>query len=417
MDRRKITDRALLRALDKEMQRQEEHIELIASENYASAQVMEVQGSVLTNKYAEGYPGRRYYGGCQFVDIAEQLAIDRAKKLFGAQFANVQPHSGAQANQAIYAAIIKPGDTILGMSLAHGGHLTHGSPVNFSGKLYKVVSYGLEPDTERIDYAQVERLAHEHRPQVIVAGASAYAPTIEWARFRSVADQVGAKLFVDMAHYAGLIAAKLYPSPVNVAHVIGSTTHKTLRGPRGGFILADAELGQAINSAVFPGAQGGPLMHVIAAKAAAFHEAMTPAFKRYQKQVLANARALAEVLVARGCRVVSGGTDCHMFLVDLRPKRLTGKEVEALLGKAGITVNKNAIPSDPERPAITSGVRLGSPAMTTRGFGIEETRQVGNLIADLLDAPSNRRVGARVAAEVLKLCRKHPVYSSKKPGH
>ncbi|MGH8664474.1 MAG: serine hydroxymethyltransferase [Burkholderiales bacterium] len=411
MDRRKITDRALSRALDKEAQRQEDHIELIASENYASEQVMAVQGSVLTNKYAEGYPGRRYYGGCEFVDIAEQLAIDRAMKLFGAQFANVQPHSGAQANQAIYAAIIKPGDTILGMSLAHGGHLTHGSPVNFSGKLYKVVAYGLDPDTERIDYAQVERLAEEHKPQVIVAGASAYAPVIDWARFRKVADAIGAKLFVDMAHYAGLIATGLYPSPVNVAHVIGSTTHKTLRGPRGGFILADAELAQPINSAVFPGAQGGPLMHVIAAKAAAFHEAMTPAFKRYQKQVLANARALAEVLVARGCRVVSGGTDCHMFLLDLQPKRLTGKEVEALLGKVGITVNKNAIPNDPEKPAVTSGIRLGSPAMTTRGFGLTEARQVGELIADVLDAPGNRRRIGQVAAEVRKLCRRFPVYT------
>jgi glycine hydroxymethyltransferase len=411
MDRRKITDRALLRALDKETQRQEDHIELIASENYASEQVMAVQGSVLTNKYAEGYPGRRYYGGCEFVDIAEQLAIDRAKKLFGAAFANVQPHSGAQANQAIYAAIIKPGDTILGMSLAHGGHLTHGSPVNFSGKLYKVVAYGLDPESERIDYAQVERLAEEHKPQVIVAGASAYAPVIDWARFRKIADAIGAKLFVDMAHYAGLIATGLYPSPVNVAHVIGSTTHKTLRGPRGGFILADAELGQPINSAVFPGAQGGPLMHVIAAKAAAFHEAMTPAFKRYQKQVLANARALAEVLVARGCRVVSGGTDCHMFLLDLRPKGLTGKEVEGLLGKVGITVNKNAIPNDPEKPAVTSGIRLGSPAMTTRGFGLTEARKVGELIADVLDAPDNRRSLAQVGAEVRKLCRRFPVYA------
>jgi glycine hydroxymethyltransferase len=411
MDRRKITDRALLRALDKETQRQEDHIELIASENYASEQVMAVQGSVLTNKYAEGYPGRRYYGGCEFVDIAEQLAIDRAKKLFGAQFANVQPHSGAQANQSIYAAIIKPGDTILGMSLAHGGHLTHGSPVNFSGKLYKVVAYGLEPETERIDYAQVERLAEEHKPQVIVAGASAYAPVIDWVRFRKIADGIGAKLFVDMAHYAGLIAAGLYPSPVNVAHVIGSTTHKTLRGPRGGFILADAELGQPINSAVFPGAQGGPLMHVIAAKAAAFHEAMTPAFKRYQKQVLANARALAEVLVARGCRVVSGGTDCHMFLLDLRPKGLTGKEVEGLLGKVGITVNKNAIPNDPEKPAVTSGIRLGSPAMTTRGFGLAEARKVGELIADVLDAPGNRRSLKQVGTEVHKLCRRYPVYA------
>ena len=411
MDRRKITDRALLRALDKEMQRQEDHIELIASENYASEQVMAIQGSVLTNKYAEGYPGRRYYGGCEFVDIAETLAIERVKKLFGAQFANVQPHSGAQANQAIYAAIIKPGDTILGMSLAHGGHLTHGSPVNFSGKLYKVAAYGLDPESEHIDYAQVERLAQQHKPQVIVAGASAYAPVIDWARFRKIADSIGAKLFVDMAHYAGLIAAGLYPSPVDVAHVIGSTTHKTLRGPRGGFILADADLAQPINSAVFPGAQGGPLMHVIAAKAAAFHEAMSPAFKRYQKQVLANARALAEVLVARGCRVVSGGTDCHMFLLDLRPKSLTGKEVEGLLGKAGITVNKNAIPNDPEKPAITSGIRLGSPAMTTRGFGLAEARQVGELIADLLDAPANRRVLGQVAVEVRKLCRRHPVYA------
>ncbi len=414
MDRRKITDRALLRAIDKEMQRQEEHIELIASENYASEQVMAVQGSVLTNKYAEGYPGRRYYGGCEFVDIAEQLAIDRVKKLFGAQFANVQPHSGAQANQAIYAAVIKPGDTILGMSLAHGGHLTHGSPVNFSGKLYKPVAYGLDPETERIDYDAVERLAHEHKPQVIVAGASAYAPVIDWARFRKIADAVGAKLFVDMAHYAGLIAAGLYPSPVNVAHVIGSTTHKTLRGPRGGFILADPELGQAVNSAVFPGAQGGPLMHVIAAKAAAFQEAMTPAFKRYQKQVIANARALAEVLVERGCRVVSGGTDCHLFLLDLRPKRLTGKEVEGLLGKVGITVNKNAIPNDPEKPAVTSGIRLGSPAMTTRGFGLAEARKVGELIADVLDAPTNRRRLSQVSAEVAKLCRRFPVYASRR---
>jgi glycine hydroxymethyltransferase len=412
LDRRKITDRALLRVLDKELQRQEDHIELIASENYASAQVMAIQGSVLTNKYAEGYPGRRYYGGCEFVDQAEQLAIDRVKKIFKAEFANVQPHSGAQANQAVYAAIIKPGDTILGMSLAHGGHLTHGSSVNFSGKIYKSVGYGLDPETERIDYAAVERLAHEHRPQVVVAGASAYAPVIDWARFRKIADSVGAKLFVDMAHYAGLIAAGLYPSPVNVAHVIASTTHKTLRGPRGGFILAGQELAQPINSAVFPGGQGGPLMHVIAAKAAAFHEAMKPEFKRYQKQVLANARALAEVLSERGCRIVSGGTDCHMFLVDLRPKGLTGKEVEGLLGKVGITVNKNAIPNDPEKPAITSGIRLGSPAMTTRGFGLDEARKVGHLIADLLDAKGNRRSTTLVGAEVKKLCRRHPVYSS-----
>jgi glycine hydroxymethyltransferase len=414
LDRRKITDTALLRVLDKELQRQEDHIELIASENYASAQVMAIQGSVLTNKYAEGYPGRRYYGGCEYVDLAEQLAIDRVRKIFKAEFANVQPHSGAQANQAVYAAIIKPGDTILGMSLAHGGHLTHGSSVNFSGKIYKSVGYGLDPQTERIDYEAVERLAHEHRPQVIVAGASAYAPVIDWARFRKIADAVGAKLFVDMAHYAGLIAAGLYPSPVGIAHVVASTTHKTLRGPRGGFILAGQELAQPINSAVFPGAQGGPLMHIIAAKAAAFHEAMKPEFKRYQKQVLANARALAAVLSERGCRIVSGGTDCHLFLVDLRPKKLTGKEVEGMLGKVGITVNKNAIPNDPEKPAVTSGIRLGSPAMTTRGFGLEEAQRVGHLIADLLDAPGNRRVSKAVAGEVAKLCKRYPVYASRR---
>jgi glycine hydroxymethyltransferase len=410
LNRSVVTDRALLRALDKELQRQEDHIELIASENYASEQVMAIQGSVLTNKYAEGYPGRRYYGGCEFVDQAETLAIERAKKLFGAEFANVQPHSGAQANQAVYSAVLRPGDTILGMALAHGGHLTHGSPVNFSGKLYKSVGYGLDPETERIDYTAVRQLAEQYRPQVIVAGASAYAPVIDWVRFRQIADAVGAKFFVDMAHYAGLIAAGLYPNPVPVAHVVASTTHKTLRGPRGGFILAGQDLAQPLNSAVFPGLQGGPLMHVIAAKAAAFHEAMTPAFKRYQKQVLANARALAGALTDRGCRIVSGGTDCHMFLVDLRPKRLTGKEAEALLGKVGITVNKNAIPNDPEKPAITSGVRLGSPAMTTRGFGVDQARLTGNLIADLLDAPTSRRVLSRVAGEVRRLCQTFPVY-------
>jgi glycine hydroxymethyltransferase len=410
LDRRVVSDRALLRALDKELERQEAHIELIASENYASEQVLAIQGSVLTNKYAEGYPGRRYYGGCEFVDQAEQLAIDRVKKLFGAEFANVQPHSGSQANQAVYTALLKPGDTILGMSLAHGGHLSHGSPVNFSGKLFNVVAYGLDPESEHIDYAAVERLAAEHRPQMIVAGASAYSPAIDWARFRSIADSVGAKLFADMAHYAGLIAAGLYPTPVNVAHVTASTTHKTLRGPRGGFVLAGQELAQPINSAVFPGLQGGPLMHVIAAKAAAFHEAMKPQFKRYQKQVLANARALAATLAERGLRIVSGGTDCHLFLVDLRPKRLTGKEAEAVLGKVGITVNKNAIPNDPEKPFVTSGIRLGSPAMTTRGFGIDESKQVGHLIADLLDAPASRRVATRVAGAVRTLCRAHPVY-------
>ena len=414
LDRRVISDRALLRALDKELERQEAHIELIASENYASEQVLAIQGSVLTNKYAEGYPGRRYYGGCEFVDVAEQLAIDRVKKLFGAEFANVQPHSGSQANQAVYSALLKPGDTILGMSLAHGGHLSHGSPVNFSGKLYTVVAYGLEPESEHIDYAEVERLANTHRPQMIVAGASAYAPAIDWARFRRIADAVGAKLFADMAHYAGLIAAGLYPSPVNVAHVTASTTHKTLRGPRGGFILAGQELAQPINSAVFPGLQGGPLMHVIAAKAAAFHEAMKPPFKRYQKQVLANARALAATLASRGLRIVSGGTDCHLFLVDLRPKRLTGKEAESALGKVGITVNKNAIPNDPEKPFVTSGIRLGSPAMTTRGFGVKEAQLVGHLIADLLDDPASRRVASRVAGEVRRLCRAHPVYAARK---
>ena len=410
LDRRVVTDRALLRALDKELERQEAHIELIASENYASEQVMAIQGSVLTNKYAEGYPGRRYYGGCEFVDQAETLAIDRVKKLFGAEFANVQPHSGSQANQAVYTALLKPGDTILGMSLAHGGHLTHGSPVNFSGKLFRVVAYGLEAESEHIDYAAVERLADEHRPQMIVAGASAYAPAIDWARFRRIADAVGAKLFADMAHYAGLIAAGLYPTPVNVAHVVASTTHKTLRGPRGGFVLAGQDLAQPINSAVFPGLQGGPLMHVIAAKAAAFHEAMKPPFKRYQKQVLANARALAATLAERGLRIVSGGTDCHLFLVDLRPKRLTGKEAEAVLGKVGITVNKNAIPNDPEKPFVTSGIRLGSPAMTTRGFGVEEAQRVGHLIAALLDDPASRKVATQVAADVRKLCRAHPVY-------
>ena len=413
LDRRVVSDGALLRALDKELARQEAHIELIASENYASEQVMAIQGSVLTNKYAEGYPGRRYYGGCEFVDQAETLAIDRVKKLFGAEFANVQPHSGSQANQAVYTALLKPGDTILGMSLAHGGHLTHGSPVNFSGKLYNVVAYGLD-ESERIDYAAVERLAAEHRPQMIVTGASAYAPAIDWARFRRIADAVGAKLFADMAHYAGLIAAGLYPTPVNVAHVVASTTHKTLRGPRGGFVLAGQDLAQPINSAVFPGLQGGPLMHVIAAKAAAFHEAMKPPFKRYQRQVLANARALAATLAERGLRIVSGGTDCHLFLVDLRPKRLTGKEAEAVLGKVGITVNKNAIPNDPEKPFVTSGIRLGSPAMTTRGFGVDEAKRVGHLIADLLDDPASRRVATRVAGEVRRLCQAHPVYRARK---
>jgi len=403
-------DTVLRRALERELARQEAHIELIASENYASPEVMAVQGSVLTNKYAEGYPGKRYYGGCEFVDRAEQLAIERVLKLFGGEFANVQPHSGAQANQAVYAATIQPGDTILGLSLAHGGHLTHGAKVNFSGKLYNAVSYGLHPETEEIDYDAVERLAVEHRPRVIVAGASAYSLVFDWARFRRIADGVGALLFVDMAHYAGLVAAGVYPNPVPHSDLVSSTTHKTLRGPRGGFVIGREAHRQPVNSAVFPGLQGGPLMHVIAAKAAAFKEAMAPGFKRYQKQVLANAKAMAEVLAARGCRIVSGRTECHLFLLDLRPKKLTGKAVEALLGNVGITVNKNAIPNDPEKPFVTSGIRIGSPAMTTRGFGTDEARLTAELIADLLDAPDSRAVARRVGGEVKRLCSRFPVY-------
>jgi glycine hydroxymethyltransferase len=392
-----------------EARRQEDHIELIASENYASPRVLEAQGSVLTNKYAEGYPGKRYYGGCEFVDIAEQLAIARAKQLFQCDFANVQPHSGSQANAAVYMAALQPGDTILGMSLAHGGHLTHGSPVNFSGKLYKIVSYGLD-DNEVIDYAQVERLAHEHRPKLIVAGASAYALVIDWKRFREIADSVGAYLMVDMAHYAGLVAAGFYPSPIRHAHFVTSTTHKTLRGPRGGLILGHADNEKPVNSAIFPGNQGGPLMHVIAAKAVAFKEAMTPEFRRYQEQVLDNARVMAKVLQERGLRVVSGRTESHMFLVDLRAKRITGKDAEAVLGRAHITVNKNAIPNDPEKPFVTSGIRLGSPAITTRGFTEIETEQLANLIAEVLDKPQDDTHVTRVAQEVKALCVKFPVY-------
>jgi glycine hydroxymethyltransferase len=393
-----------------EHRRQEEHLELIASENYASPAVLAAQGSQLTNKYAEGYPGKRYYGGCKYVDIAEQLAIDRAKKLFGAGFANVQPHSGAQANQAVFFAALKPGDTVLGMSLPHGGHLSHGSPVNFSGKWFHVVAYGLDPKTELIDYEAAERLAQEHRPKLIVAGASAYSRVIDWERFRKIADAVGAFLMADMAHYAGLIAARLYPSPVGVAHFVSSTTHKTLRGPRGGFILAGAEHEKLINSAVFPGLQGGPLMHVIAAKAVAFGEALTHEFKVYQEQVLENARVLATVLQERGLRIVSGGTDSHMFLVDLRAKKITGRDAEAALGKAHITVNKNAIPNDPEKPMITSGIRLGSPAITTRGFTEIESEELGHLIADVLDAHGDATAVARVAMAVKALTEKFPVY-------
>ncbi len=404
------SDPELWSAIAAETQRQEDHIELIASENYASPGVMAAQGSQLTNKYAEGYPGKRYYGGCEYVDVAEQLAIDRLKRLFHAEAANVQPHSGAQANQAVFFAALKPGDTILGMSLPHGGHLTHGSPVNMSGKWFNVVAYGLHPDTELIDYDAAEALAHRHKPKLIVAGASAYSRVIDWKRFRAIADSVGAVLMVDMAHYAGLIAADVYPTPVGVAHFVTSTTHKTLRGPRGGFILMPAEHEKAINSAVFPGLQGGPLMHVIAAKAVAFGEALTKEFRHYQEQTLENARVLAKVLHERGLRIVSGGTDSHLFLVDLRPKKLTGKEAEAALSRAHITVNKNAIPNDPEKPFVTSGIRVGSPAITTRGFTEIETEELGHLIADVLDAPADDAAIRRVAQGVAALTAKFPVY-------
>ncbi len=404
------SDPDLWRAIAAENRRQEEHIELIASENYASPAVLAAQGTQLTNKYAEGYPGKRYYGGCEYVDVVEQIAIDRVKKLFQAEAANVQPHSGAQANQAVFFAALEPGDTILGMSLPHGGHLTHGSPVNLSGKWFKVVAYGLEPDTERIDYAAAERLAHEHRPKLIVAGASAYSRVIDWKRFRAIADSVGARLMVDMAHYAGLVAAGVYPTPVGIADYVTTTTHKTLRGPRGGLILPRADHEKAINSAVFPGLQGGPLMHVIAAKAAAFGEALQHDFKVYQERVLDNARVLARVLASRGVRIVSGGTDCHLFLVDLRGKHITGKDAEAALSRVHITVNKNAIPNDPEKPFVTSGIRLGSPAITTRGFGELECEELAHLIADVLGAPGDAAVEKRVLAAVAALTRKFPVY-------
>jgi len=403
-------DPELFQAMEAERQRQEDHIELIASENYTSPAVMEAQGSVLTNKYAEGYPGKRYYGGCEFVDIAEQLAIDRAKKLFGAEYANVQPHSGSQANAAVYLSVLKPGDTILGMSLAHGGHLTHGASVNFSGKVFNAITYGLHPETEEIDYDEVQRLALEHKPKMIVAGASAYALVIDWKRFRKIADSVGAYLFVDMAHYAGLVAAGLYPNPVGIADFVTSTTHKTLRGPRGGLILSSAEHEKALNSAIFPNIQGGPLMHVIAAKAVAFKEAASKEFKHYQEQVMANARVMATVLVERGLRIVSGRTESHVFLVDLQPKHLTGKDAEALLGRAHITVNKNAIPNDPQKPFVTSGIRIGTPAMTTRGFKELEAEQLAHLIADVLDSPADESVITRVKNEVAKLTAKYPVY-------
>ena len=402
-------DPALWDAIRNENRRQEAHIELIASENYTSPAVMEAQGSQLTNKYAEGYPGKRYYGGCECVDVAEQLALDRVKQLFGAEAANVQPNSGSQANQAVFLGLAKPGDTILGMSLAMGGHLTHGSPVNMSGRWFNVVSYGLN-EKEEIDYDQMERLAHEHKPRIIIAGASAYSLVIDWARFARVAKDVGAIFMVDMAHYAGLIAGGVYPNPVPHADVVTSTTHKSLRGPRGGFILMKPEYEKAINSAIFPGLQGGPLMHVIAGKAVAFKEALEPAFKTYQQQVVANAKALAETLVEKGFRIVSGRTESHVMLVDLRSRGITGKDAEAALGRAHITVNKNAIPNDPEKPFVTSGIRVGSPAMTTRGFGTEEARLVGELISDVLDKPNDEAHLAAVRERVDALTARFPVY-------
>ena len=404
------TDPQLWAVIGHELQRQEDHLELIASENYVSPAVMQVQGSVLTNKYAEGYPGKRYYGGCEHVDVAEQLAIERAKQLFGAEYANVQPHSGSQANAAVYMGMLTPGDTILGMSLAHGGHLTHGATVNFSGKIYKSATYGLHPDTEAIDYDEVARVAHEVKPKMIVAGASAYSLTIDWKRFREIADAVGAYLLVDMAHYAGLVAAGEYPSPVGIAHFVTSTTHKTLRGPRGGLILSSAEFEKTLNSMIFPGIQGGPLMHVIAAKALAFQEALRPEFKTYQQQVKKNAQAMAERLTERGLRIVSGRTESHVFLLDLRAKKITGKAAEAVLGRAHITVNKNAIPNDPEKPVVTSGIRIGSPAITTRGFTELESEELAHLIADVLDAPGDEATASSVRASLRTLTQKFPVY-------
>jgi glycine hydroxymethyltransferase len=404
-------DPELFGAIQKENQRQHDHIELIASENYTSPAVMAAQGSQLTNKYAEGYPGKRYYGGCEFVDVVEQLAIDRVKKLFGAEAANVQPNSGSQANQGVFFAVLKPGDTIMGMSLAEGGHLTHGMALNMSGKWFNVVSYGLT-EKEDIDYEQMERLAREHKPKLIIAGASAFSLRIDFERFARVAKEVGAYFMVDMAHYAGLIAAGEYPNPVPYADFVTSTTHKSLRGPRGGIILMKAEFEKAINSAIFPGIQGGPLMHVIAAKAVAFKEAQSPEFKQYQQQVVKNAKALAEALKARGLRIVSGGTESHVMLVDLRSKGLTGKEAEAILGQAHMTCNKNGIPNDPQKPFVTSGIRLGSPAFTTRGFKEEDATRVGNLIADVLDNPHDAATLERVRAEVKQLTDKYPVYAS-----
>ena len=404
------TDPEIASIVEKENGRQEEHIELIASENYASPAVLAAQGSQLTNKYAEGYPGKRYYGGCEFVDMAEQLAIDRLKQLFGAQYANVQPNSGSQANQAVFFALLQPGDTIMGMSLAEGGHLTHGMPLNMSGKWFKVVSYGLDGN-EAIDYDAMERLAHEHKPKLIIAGASAYSLRIDFARFAKVAKDIGAYLMVDIAHYAGLVVAGVYPNPVPFADVVTSTTHKSLRGPRGGIVVTNDEaIAKKINSAVFPGLQGGPLMHVIAAKAVAFKEALSPEFKAYQQQVVKNAVVLAETLTRRGLRIVSGRTESHVMLVDLRPKNLTGKEAETILHAAHMTCNKNGIPNDPQKPMVTSGIRLGTPALTTRGFKEAETERTANLIADVLDRPTDEANLASVRAQVATLTRDFPVY-------
>jgi glycine hydroxymethyltransferase len=407
-------DPELAKAISGERRRQEEHVELIASENYTSPRVLEAQGSVLTNKYAEGYPGKRYYGGCEYVDVAEQLVIDRARKLFGAAYANVQPHSGSQANAAAYFALVQPGDAILGMSLDHGGHLTHGAKVNFSGRFFRAAQYGIRPDTGEIDYDQVQRLAEEHRPKMIVAGFSAYSRVIDWARFAAIAKGVGAYFVVDMAHVAGLVAAGLYPNPLPHADVVTTTTHKTLRGPRGGLILAreNEEITKRLSSLVFPGTQGGPLMHVIAAKAVAFLEALQPEFLQYQKQILANARAMAGRLIQRGFQVVSGGTDNHLFLLSLVGRNITGKEADAALGRANITVNKNAVPNDPRPPMITSGLRLGTPASTTRGFKEGEIEQVADFIARILDAEGAQSEVDRVQPQVLELCRRFPVYGA-----
>jgi glycine hydroxymethyltransferase len=407
-------DPELAKAIKGERQRQEDHVELIASENYASPRVLEAQGSVLTNKYAEGYPGKRYYGGCEYVDIAESLAIERAKKLFGADYANVQPHSGSQANAAAYYALIQPGDAILGMSLDHGGHLTHGAKVNFSGKFFKAAQYGIKPDTGEIDYEQVQRLAEEHKPKMIIAGFSAYSRVIDWAKFAAIAKSVGAYFVVDMAHVAGLVAAGFYPNPIAHADVVTTTTHKTLRGPRGGLILAKAndEITKKLNSLVFPGTQGGPLMHVIAAKAVAFLEALQPEFKEYQRQVQKNARAMAARLASKGYPIVSGGTDNHLFLMSLAARNITGKDADAALGRANITVNKNAVPNDPRPPMVTSGIRIGTPASTTRGFKEAEIEQVADFIVEILDAEGSDAAIERVRPKVVELCRRFPVYGS-----